>query len=62
MLVDVPNVRTMNVDDATAALEEEGFKVKVERTDLYVGLDRVVRQDPADKAVPKGSTVTISIV
>lgn len=63
VLVEVPNVRTMGTGEATAALEKAGFAVAVERTDLYVGLDRVVRQSPGGgKEIPKGSTVTISVV
>jgi beta-lactam-binding protein with PASTA domain len=63
VLVDVPDVRRMNVEDATAALEEAGFSVRTERVELYVGIDLVVKQSPgADERAPRGSTVTISLV
>jgi eukaryotic-like serine/threonine-protein kinase len=63
VLVEVPAVRAMSVDDATAELEAAGLKIAVERTEFYVGLERVVRQSqsPGD-AIPKGSTVTVYIV
>ena len=63
VLVDVPDVRRMNVEDATAALEEAGFSVRTERVELYVGIGLVVKQSPgADERAPRGSTVTISLV
>jgi serine/threonine-protein kinase len=63
VLVEVPNVRTLSVEEATAALEAAGLKIAVERTELFVGLDRVVKQSVDDgEAIPKGSTVTVSIV
>jgi serine/threonine-protein kinase len=63
VLVEVPDVRTRSVAEATAELEDAGFRIRVERTELYVGLDRIVRQDPGSGAeIPKGSTVTVFIV
>jgi serine/threonine-protein kinase len=63
VMVQVPDLRTKSVADATAALEELGLKIDVHRTDLYIGLDRIVRQDPGkDTSVAKGSTVTVSVV
>ncbi len=63
VLVEVPNVRTMSVDEATAALEAAGLLVAIEETEFYVGLNRVVRQSVDDGvAIPKGDTVTIYIV
>ena len=63
VLVEVPNVRTMSVDEATTALESVGLKIDVVQTEFYVGLNRVVRQSVDDgEAIPKGDTVTVYIV
>ena len=63
VLVSVPNVRTMSVEDATAALEAVGLHAAVVKTEFWVGLDRVVRQSVDDgEMIPKGSTVTLYIV
>jgi serine/threonine-protein kinase len=63
VMVEVPSLATQSVEDATAALEELGFQVKVVKTDLYIGWDRVVRQSPGGgDSAPKGSTVTLHIV
>src|SRR4051794_17434523 len=63
VLVDVPDVRRMSVDDATNALQEAGFQVQTDKIALFVGLGLVVKQSPsADDQAPRGSTVTISIV
>jgi serine/threonine-protein kinase len=63
VLVQVPNLETKSVSEATSELEAVGLKIAVHRTKLYVFLDRVVRQDTAaGTAVPKGSTVTVSVV
>ena len=63
VMVAVPRLATQSVEDATAALKELGFQVKVVKTDLYIGWDRVVRQRPGgDDTAPKGSTVTLYIV
>ena len=63
VLVEVPNVRTMSVEEATAALEAAGLNIAVEQTEFFVGLNRVVRQSADDgSAIPKGSTVTVYIV
>jgi serine/threonine-protein kinase len=62
-LVEVPDLLAMSVDDATLTLEAAGFTVEVEETDLYVGLDHVVGQDPSPgEPLPRGSVVTISVV
>jgi serine/threonine-protein kinase len=61
--VEVPELQTKSVTEARAELEALGLKIAVHRTQLYVYLDRVVRQDPAaGTAIPKGSTVTVSVV
>lgn len=63
VMVEVPTVTTMPVDDATEQLEELGFEVRTENTDLYIGWDRVVRQSPrAEESVPEGSTITLYVV
>ncbi len=63
VMVAVPSLATKSVEDATAALKELGFQVKVVKTDLYIGWDRVVRQRPGgNDLAPKGSTVTLYIV
>jgi serine/threonine-protein kinase len=63
VMVEVPTVTTMSVDDATEQLEELGFEVRTEHTEVYIGLDRVVRQSPrAEESVPEGSTITLSVV
>jgi serine/threonine-protein kinase len=63
VMVQVPRLATRPVEDATAALEDLGFQVKVVKTDLYIGWDRVVRQSPGGgDSAPKGSTVTLHIV
>ena len=62
-LVEVPNVVASGVDDATAALQAAGFKVKVEQSPGYIGLQYVFSMDPeAGTELPKGSTVTIFLV
>ena len=63
VLVQVPNVRTMSVEEATDALESVGLKIAIVQTEFYVGLNRVVRQSVDDgTAIPKGDTVTVYIV
>lgn len=63
VLVEVPNVRALSVEEATAELEALGLLVAVEETEFFVGLNRVVRQSTADgEAIPKGDTVTLFIV
>ena len=63
VLIEVPRLATQSVDDARETLEGLGFVVKVEKTDLYIGWDRVVRQSPGGgEMAPKGSTITLSIV
>lgn len=54
-LVPVPDLSDMSVDDASKALTDAGFTVKVNR---IMDGDKVVRWDPSDKA-PKGSEITI---
>ncbi|WP_238993505.1 Stk1 family PASTA domain-containing Ser/Thr kinase [Nocardioides caldifontis] len=63
VLVEVPRLNAKSVDEATAELAAVGLNIAVERTEFYVGLERVVRQSQsAGDAIPKGSTVTVYIV
>jgi eukaryotic-like serine/threonine-protein kinase len=63
VMVDVPDVVRLPVDEATEALEELGFEVRTERARFHIGLDRVARQSPeAATSAPEGSTITLTIV
>jgi beta-lactam-binding protein with PASTA domain len=63
VMVEVPDLRTMSVEEATDALEEVGLEIEVRRTRFYINVDRVVRQDPdSGSSVPEGSTVVVSVV
>ncbi|MGZ4437954.1 Stk1 family PASTA domain-containing Ser/Thr kinase [Oryzihumus sp.] len=63
VMVQVPDVVQMGTADATAALQAAGFKVQTTHSNLYVGLEYVVGQDPSGGSMaPKGSTVTLSLV
>jgi serine/threonine-protein kinase len=63
VMVEVPDLSAMSVEEATDALRELGLQTEVHETQLFVGLDRVVGQDtdPGD-SVPEGSVVRISVV
>ncbi len=62
-LVEIPRVKGSRTDSAIDRLEALGFEVEVERSVLYVGADYVVGCSPAEgSSVPKGSTITLSIV
>jgi serine/threonine-protein kinase len=63
VMVEVPDLRTMSVAEATESLEDVGLEIDVVRTEFYIALDRVVRQSPGrGESVPKGGTVTVYIV
>jgi eukaryotic-like serine/threonine-protein kinase len=63
VLVEIPEVRRMSADKATATLQAAGFEVRTTRVGYYIGLGLVVNQDPGSGTrVPKGSTVTIYVV
>ncbi len=63
VLVEVPEVTSMGIEEATKAIEAVGLRVETERSNLYVGLGYVVGQDPgADQMVPKGTVVSLSLV
>jgi eukaryotic-like serine/threonine-protein kinase len=54
--IPVPVVIGQKVDHAVKALQSAGFQVTVQK---QVGVDRVLRQEPASGTLPKGSPVTI---
>ena len=62
VLVDVPDVVGQQLEQARATLEAPGFKVDVRRA--LGGFFGTVRlQDPSGGSkVPKGSTITLTIV
>jgi beta-lactam-binding protein with PASTA domain/serine/threonine protein kinase len=61
--VTVPELRADSVSSATNELTSAGLQIKVVRTPLYIGVDRVVRQSPGSgDSVPKGSVVTVYVV
>lgn len=63
VLVVVPNVRTLSVEEATAELAAVGLNVAIEETEFFVGLNRVVRQSADEgEAIPKGDVVILYIV
>ncbi len=63
VMVTVPHVKGMGVQDATAALQAAGFKVTTAKSQLYVGLGYVVSSDPgAGAKAPRGSVVTLYLV
>jgi len=58
----IPKVRGLRTNDARRKLEDAGFKVEVNRSDLYVGANYVVKVSPGEGTkVPKGTTVTITV-
>jgi serine/threonine-protein kinase len=62
-MVEVPRVRGRRVGMAKKLLEEAGFKVKVKRSDIYIGAGYVVGSDPEELSdAPEGSTITITVV
>ena len=63
VMVEVPKVQGVGVAEATARMEAAGFEVRTERSDVYVGLEFVVKSDPAQGSMaPEGSTVTLFLV
>ncbi|HEX4688981.1 MAG TPA: Stk1 family PASTA domain-containing Ser/Thr kinase [Nocardioides sp.] len=63
-LVEIPgDLRAMGVGAATDLLQGLGFHVKVEHSDLYLGLGYVASSSPSPGSeAPKGSTVILRIV
>ncbi len=63
VLVEVPPVRGVGVQDAIDRLEAAGFQVQTVQSDVYVGLEFVVKSDPPQGTMaPQGSTVTLYLV
>jgi serine/threonine protein kinase/beta-lactam-binding protein with PASTA domain len=63
VMVEVPTVRGVGVAEATARLEDAGFEVRTEHSEVYVGLEFVVKSDPAQGTMaPQGSTITLYLV
>jgi beta-lactam-binding protein with PASTA domain/tRNA A-37 threonylcarbamoyl transferase component Bud32 len=61
-LVEVPQVRGRQLDEARATLEEAGFRVEVRRL-VENGFGTVLGTNPgAGQQVPRGSTVTVNVV
>lgn len=62
-LVEVPNVRAQGVESARQELEALGFVVQTVNAPGYLGLGFVFSQDPGSgQEVPRGSTITLSII
>ncbi len=62
-LVRVPDTRRMGVDAARRLLTDAGFKVRTLRSDVWIGLQYVLRSDPPGGTMaPRGSTVTLYLV
>ena len=63
VMVQVPQVRGVGVDEATQRLQQAGFQVRTERSNMYVGLEYVVDSDPQQGSMaPQGSVVTLILV
>ncbi|HEY6933492.1 MAG TPA: Stk1 family PASTA domain-containing Ser/Thr kinase [Marmoricola sp.] len=63
VLVTVPKVTGMGLEAARQTLADAGLDVRIHKAEFYVSLQYVVRQDPGDgERVPRGSTVTLTIV
>jgi serine/threonine-protein kinase len=63
VMVEVPDLRTLSVDEATEVLADVGLRIDVVRTEFFIALDRVVRQAPGrGESTPKGDVVTVYIV
>jgi serine/threonine-protein kinase len=62
-LIEVPGVRGEKANDAKKELEDLGFVVQVVHNPLYFGGNYVVGTDPGEGTMlPRGSTVTLSVV
>ncbi|WP_241901614.1 Stk1 family PASTA domain-containing Ser/Thr kinase [Nocardioides houyundeii] len=62
-LVEMPNVVASGVDAAREQLEALGFDVETRESRTYIGLGFVLSTDPdAGESVPKGSTITLSLI
>jgi serine/threonine-protein kinase len=62
-LVELPSVNGVGVEEATRRMQEAGFEVRTEHSQLYVGLEFVVDTDPKQgSTAPRGSVVTLFLV
>jgi serine/threonine-protein kinase len=62
-LVEVPQVRAVGVEEATAQLESAGFVVVTQEAPGYLGLGYVYQSDPeGGSKVPRGSTITLFLI
>ncbi len=60
-MIEVPNLIGNQVEEAAEELEELGFQVEV--NNVLGGFFGTVRdQEPVDESVPKGSTITLTVV
>ena len=63
VMVEVPSVAGVGVDEATQRMTEAGFAVRTEASQVYVGLEYVVETDPAQGSMaPAGSLITLFLV
>ena len=63
VLVEIPDLRAVGVEQATATLEGLGFQVRTEESGSYLGLGYVASADPDfGTMAPKGSVVTLFLV
>ena len=63
VMVEVPDVVRMGIDEARSRLEDAGFRVVVRQSSLYIGVQYVVSTNPrGGTTAPKGSTVFVSVV
>ena len=63
VLVEVPNLTAVGVEEATARLEDLGFRVRTEEGNTYLGLGYVSGADPDfGTMAPKGSLITLFLV
>ena len=63
VMVTVPNVVRSGLAAATQRLEAAGFKVKVKKASLYIGVQYVVGTNPSGGSkARKGSTIVVSVV
>jgi eukaryotic-like serine/threonine-protein kinase len=61
--VQVPDVVRMGLQAAEQRLQEAGFRVQVRHSEVYIGLQYVVGQDPAAGSMrPRHTVVTLTLV
>jgi beta-lactam-binding protein with PASTA domain len=60
--VPIPTVIGWDQRDARLALEDAGFKVDIERADNWIGLRKVLGQEPSSGTLPWGSTITLTVI